>query len=111
MSTTGERIKARRKSLKLSQVELAKKSGLSQQGISGIESGRSSPSEATIKLLANALSVSISELLEDSPNEKKPATSGDGQKDRLNNLIDRLVPDEYQRVADFVSGVLSSRKE
>ena len=54
MKTLGDRIRARRRVLCLTQKELAKKSGLSQTTISDIERGRNVGSREIISL-ANAL--------------------------------------------------------
>lgn len=57
MTTLGERVKARRKELRLTQKELASKSGVSQTTISDMERGRNSGSRE-IAMLARALKVS-----------------------------------------------------
>lgn len=53
-----ESIKLNRKSMNLSQVELAKYVGLSQATIAQIESGRKIPSLQTLFKLSNAFKVS-----------------------------------------------------
>lgn len=50
MVTFGERVKARRKELRLTQQELARKSGLSQTTISDIERGRNDGSRDIVPL-------------------------------------------------------------
>lgn len=70
--TVGEKIAKRRKQLGLSQRSLAKISGVSQPTISAIESSTKSPSTVTISLIAKALKVQASELLDD---EKEAATN------------------------------------
>lgn len=59
----GDRITEARKHKGLSQAELAKRSGLSQAGISYIEKGLRSPSTDTLELLASALGCSVSYLI------------------------------------------------
>lgn len=59
----GDRITEARKQKGLSQAELAKRSGLSQAGISYIEKGLRSPSSDTLELLASALGCSVSYLM------------------------------------------------
>ena len=56
-------LKAARERAHLSQRELAKQSGVSQQAISVIEKGERSPSEATMKMLADALGCSVADLM------------------------------------------------
>lgn len=58
-----ERIKTRRKELKLTQSDLAKKAGLQPPAISQYESGARSPSFEALRKLSNALDVSIDYLM------------------------------------------------
>ena len=56
----GEKIKAIRERKKITQEELAERSGISRQTISGIESGKiSSVTTGTLESIAKALSVSV----------------------------------------------------
>lgn len=59
MNTIGDRIKARRKELGLTQTELAKKINGSSQVVSNWERGYSKPSSDDIANLAEALEVSV----------------------------------------------------
>lgn len=59
----GERVRAERIKKGISQAELSTASGVAQQTISAIESGRNSPSERTIVMLAAALSCPVGYLL------------------------------------------------
>lgn len=79
-----QNLKKRRKDKKLTQVELAHKSGVSQQAISFIESERNTPSEGTLKLLAKALDCTIAELIGET------AVDQDG-----------LSPSERQLILDY----------
>jgi len=54
------KIKEHRKNVNLTQEELAEKSGLPQSHISRLESGKHSPSRATLERIAMALGVSVS---------------------------------------------------
>ena len=56
-------LKSKRKEKGWTQEELAKRSGVSQQAISFIESERNTPSEGTLRLLAKALDCTVGELL------------------------------------------------
>ena len=111
MSNFGERLKARRLMLHLSQNELSKRSGVSQQAISGIESGRNSPSEQTIIMLASALRCSLSDLMEgDSGNNEQknnPATQSSGVAAEIVNLLDLLQEDELVQMRDYGEYLLS----
>lgn len=65
--TIGEKIKHSRESMGLSQGKLAKISGLAQSSISYIESGNKKPNIETISILAKALDLPVSFLID---NEK-----------------------------------------
>lgn len=62
MEWVGSKIKEKRKSAELTQVELAQKSNLPQSHISRLESGQHSPSHKTLVRIANALDIPVSEL-------------------------------------------------
>jgi transcriptional regulator with XRE-family HTH domain len=67
------KIKLRRKSLSLTQAQLASKVGLSRAAISQFESGDSNPSVETLVKIANALGTHLSALISDTnqkPEEK-----------------------------------------
>lgn len=57
-------LKEARKKAHISQRDLAKMSGVSQQAISCIESGTRSPSESTMQLLSAALGYSMPQLMD-----------------------------------------------
>ncbi|WP_041274466.1 helix-turn-helix domain-containing protein [Desulforamulus reducens] len=58
-----ERLKRLREKFGMSQAELADKAGISQPFIGAIESGRKSPTLRTLEKLANAMDISVLELL------------------------------------------------
>lgn len=66
MSLIGQRIKERRKALKMSQVSLAKAAGCSQTTISDLERGRNEDSKE-LKDIAKALGVTVEYLADASP--------------------------------------------
>lgn len=59
----GERVKARRLELGLSQMEFAMQIGISRPGLSIIEAGRGNPKLKTIEAMAANMGVSPAELL------------------------------------------------
>ena len=70
----GARIKEIRKKRGLTQVQLAKKAGISQSALSDIESQISSkrPSATTIQLLASALGTTVAELMGETAETRLP---------------------------------------
>jgi transcriptional regulator with XRE-family HTH domain len=74
----GRRIVIVRNAARLTQAELAKKTGLSRASIASVESGRKPVKLQTVWLLAQALGVSLQDLLRDDevslqrPAEEKP---------------------------------------
>lgn len=60
----GDNIRRIRKQMKITQVELAKLSGIGQSTISAIETGANSPTMPTLELISQALRCSVSALLE-----------------------------------------------
>lgn len=71
MSKVGDNIRKKRKLLGLSQIRLASMAGISQAGISGIESGKVTrmPYTDTIAKIASALGCSVSDLMGDASEE------------------------------------------
>lgn len=103
MSFSEQLIRAR-KMRRLSQLQLAQRSGISQQAISKLESGKSSPSEYTIRQLAAALQVPMSALLEDEQ-IKTPTADGDGLMSVIINRIQALSDPALGRLSDFLDGL------
>lgn len=66
--TPGENIRNIRKNLKYTLVYVSEITGLSKSTLSDIENGKSNPSAATLKKLADAFNVSVSTLLGEKPN-------------------------------------------
>lgn len=63
MTTVGEKIKSLRLARGISQNQLAKSAGISQAGLSAIESTTKSPSVDTLGRVADALGISLAQLL------------------------------------------------
>jgi transcriptional regulator with XRE-family HTH domain len=66
----GRNFKRLRKLKDLTQEEIAARSGLSQQYLSGLESGQRNPTLVTIYELSQALGVHYLDLLQPDPEEK-----------------------------------------
>jgi chemotaxis family two-component system response regulator Rcp1 len=71
----GNKIKDRRKTLDLTQAELAKILGLSHQQVQRYESGENAPSMARLLEIANVLNVSPQYFYENAPLPRKPGTN------------------------------------
>ena len=87
-----DRFKAARKALGLTQVEFAEKLGMTQAGISAIESGRVKTSDRMIQILSNTFSISAEWL-----------RTGEGEM-----LVE---PSEDEQLAQFVGEVLAGRPD
>ena len=93
-----------RKMRRQSQQQLAMRSGISQQAVSNLETGKSSPSEYTIRQLAAALRVPMSMLLEEEQ-QKTPTAEGDGLMEDIINRIQQLPDPALDRLSDFLDGL------
>lgn len=72
----GDKIRAHRKALRLTQSGLAERAGLSFATIQALERGASNPERKTITAIATALKTSIGDLLgEDPPTKDDPRLS------------------------------------
>ncbi len=99
-----EQLIRTRKMRHFSQQQLAMRSGISQQAISKLETGKSSPSEYTIRQLAAALRVPMSMLLEEEQ-LKTPTAEGDGLMEDIINRIQQLPDPALDRLSDFLDGL------
>lgn len=102
--TIGDILKNKRKSAGLTQVQLAEASGVSQQAISFIESGRNTPSEGTMRLLAKGLSCSITELM----GENHPPDDLSTQEYQLLMIIRELNKDGISKVLEYANDLVDS---
>lgn len=75
-----DNLKRKRKQARLTQLQLAEISGVSQQAISFIENGRNTPSEGTMRLLATALNCTVSELLGETNEPANPVLTADARQ-------------------------------
>lgn len=105
----GRRIVERRKELRMSQNALARKAGISQSGLSTIESEKNGATAATLQAIAAALDCSVTYLVDETENQL--ATNGSELDEKLISLLCDLSPSEVQRVQDFVAGLKATRTE
>lgn len=99
-----EQLIRARKLRRLSQQQLAARSGISQQAISKLESGKSSPSEYTIRQLSAALRVPMSALLEEEQ-IKSPTADRDGVLEDIIDRVKHLQRPALVRLSDYLDGL------
>ena len=87
MNPVGQIVKKKREQAGLSQNMLAKKAGISQASLNALESKTNNPSVETVFLLANALDCTVSELLNEKPEE---ATVLTGKQRALLSIFSQL---------------------
>lgn len=107
-----------RKSKKMSQIELAKKAGISVNSIRLYEAGKRSPTFATLQKIADALGVSWYELVSDVPEEqveaikthmvKKIAKLGTFSKGEKTFLVRETISNYYEQLN--IDGKLAAYK-
>ena len=103
-----ENLMRARKLAHLSQQQLAQRSNVSQQAISKLESGKSSPSEYTIKLLAAALRMPAADLISD--DKKIPIAESDGLMQEIITRIQYLPDPALTRLSDFLDGMTAGQE-
>ncbi|GED14036.1 helix-turn-helix domain-containing protein [Aneurinibacillus migulanus] len=92
----GENIKKFRKREKMTQNELAKKSKISRSYLADVENGRYNPSIDTLKSIASALNVGISELM---------------GEDNSKHSKDENLDDDYRKIERFARKVNSKDRK
>ena len=108
MSIFAQNMALLRKEKKISQEELAEKSGVTQQAISMIEAGKRSPTEYTMQQLAHGLGVPLSEMVE----TKNPiAVEDDGIKEEIIRLVGQLPQEALPQIRDYAEYLKSRRAE
>ena len=94
MTNLKERIKELRKSLELTQEEFGGRIGITKSSISTMESGRSSPSEQTIRSIYREYGASYLWLT----TGEGPMLEDGGDDAALHVMIDRIMASENNRV-------------
>lgn len=103
-----ERIRERRKELKMNQAELATKAGMTQTGISTIELGKVDPTTSNIKKIAAALDVSLDYLILGIAN-KPPERDFSKQQQELLEIMQHMTEPEQIELLGAVRMYLSTR--
>lgn len=99
-SDVGKRIKEIRLSMNLSQNALAKRAGIGQSTLSAIESTTKSPNTETVRLIANALGVQVSDLL--CTNKETVTENGDSLKAEASYILNGLSSDGLKQAVNYL---------
>ena len=86
----GDRIKKFRKENKLTQIELAKSANISRSYLADIENNRYNASVDVLKSIANALDISLVEILDESTNNTLTTKDNKSIKNDLKKLMDEF---------------------
>ena len=78
--TVGDRVRAKRLALKLSQYEVAKLAGIRPETMSKLETGKNAASLVTLHKVAPILGTTIDELLNDETTAPKPPKKTKGKQ-------------------------------
>ena len=103
MKSIGKRIKEARKSVRLTQVELAKKTGLSRSYIGDIEKDRYNPSISTLQLIASATGAPLEALLP-SP-QMQQTTSNENSISLLDHIVDDIPIEGEIKLGDKIKSL------
>lgn len=104
--TFPERLRTARELRKLSQAQVAEKSGLQPSAVSHFETGQRAPSFENLKRLADALDVTTDYLL---GRTVEPAATGPNV-DRLFRHAERMSAGDLEMLADFAELLAKRRK-
>ena len=102
----GARLRKFRKLKDWTQKELGERAGVDWKNISSYESGRLAPSKRTVKLLAEAFEVPVSELLADEPTQPAVAIGDDPEMLRLFREATKLPESEQKHIKWMLSMAL-----
>lgn len=102
----GDRIRAKRKERGITQVELAKATGISQSSISDIEKLTNNPSSTTLRLIARALSCTVGELIGEQDQLVSEQQISIKEK-RLLDIFRQLTEDAQDSLIDFADAMLA----
>lgn len=107
MKGIGERIKEARKSVRLTQVELARTTGLSRSYIGDIEKDRYNPSISTLQLIASATGTPLEALIP-SP-QIQQTTSSENSISRLDHLVADIPIKDEIKLGDKLKSIRESK--
>lgn len=103
----GQKIKTIRKTNKLTQVELSKKANISRSYLADIENDRYNASLDTLKSIANALNVKISDLVDESKVNDSKSSKNKEQIDTIAaHLEDKnLTPKKVELIKNYIDAL------
>ena len=103
----------RRKELRISQMELVKRSGVPQSTISAVESGIRVPTEETMSMIAHGLGCTVGYLLGETSTHEKAADQEDGGADEAEmlRLFRRLSPEKKEYLRGILEGLSAAHKQ
>lgn len=103
----------RRKELRISQMELVKRSGVPQSTISAVESGIRVPTEETMSMIAAGLGCTVGYLLGETSEPEKAADQKDGGEveTEMLNLFRQLSPEKKEYVRGILEGLSAAHKQ
>ena len=107
MKGIGERIKEARNSVRLTQVELARTTGLSRSYIGDIEKDRYNPSISTLQLIASATGTPLEALIP-SP-QIQQTTSSENSISRLDHLVADIPIKDEIKLGDKLKSIRESK--
>lgn len=103
--SVGDKLRALRKQNKLTLKELSEKTNLSISFISDIENKRRNPSIDNLKLLANALNVSVSDLLDEklyAPKANEFNNNDDDDLRRIERARNKMNPEQKEKNDGYI---------
>ena len=109
----GQKIKSFRKENNFTQKELAKKSNISRSYLADIENDRYNASLDTLKSIANALEVNISDLIEDlsKTNDNKITKNKEQIKTIAAHLEDKDLTDKKVKlIKDYIDALFDDNE-
>lgn len=103
----------RRKELHISQMELAKRSGVPQSTISAVESGIRVPTEETMSMIASGLGCTVGYLLGETTEHEKAADQedGGGVETEMLKLFRQLSSEKKEYVRGILEGLSAAHKQ
>jgi transcriptional regulator with XRE-family HTH domain len=107
-TNTGERIREIRKKRGYNQDELAEMASLNRVTIAKYEAGKVEPGARALGRIADALEVTVDQLLGRNQQEKPVGPALDSE---LIDMLSNLSPENTRRVKDFLAGIEAAHKD